>query len=114
LSALWSTLRDFYIAETQIPNKYKELIGLAVAGATRCRYCQLFHAEAARLNGATEEEISEAAALSGQTMLASTYLHAAGVDFDEFARETRQIVEYVKAHAAEVPAARPSRRETHA
>jgi len=31
-----------------------------VSGATRCRYCQVFHAEAARLNGATDEEIAEA------------------------------------------------------
>ncbi len=28
-------------------NRDKEMIGLAVSGATRCRYCAYFHAEAA-------------------------------------------------------------------
>ena len=48
LEGFWSTMRDFQLAETTIPNKYKELIGLAVSGATRCKYCTLFHAEAAK------------------------------------------------------------------
>ncbi len=32
---------------------YKELIGIAVSGATHCRYCAYFHTEAAKLFGAT-------------------------------------------------------------
>ena len=55
----WASWKALELAETHIPNKYKELIGLAVSGATRCRYCAHFHAEAARLFGATEEEIAE-------------------------------------------------------
>ena len=43
LQGFWATMRDFQLAETRIPGKYKELIGLAVSGATRCRYCQYFH-----------------------------------------------------------------------
>src|SRR5512145_860200 len=39
LQPFWTMLRDFQLSETRIPNKYKELIGLAVSGATRCRYC---------------------------------------------------------------------------
>jgi len=54
LPGFWSMMRDFQLAETAIPNKYKELIGLAVSGATRCRYCALFHTEAAKLFGATD------------------------------------------------------------
>ncbi len=95
LSALWSMMRDFYIAETQIPNKYKELIGLAVAGATRCRYCALFHTEAARVYGATDAEIAEASLMGGVTMLASTFVNAERTDYDEFYRETLDIVKYV-------------------
>jgi len=60
LGGFWAMMRDLELAETRIPNKYKELIGLAVAGATRCRYCALFHTEAARLNGASDDEIAEA------------------------------------------------------
>lgn len=93
----WEMHRDFYLAETKIPNKYKELIGIAVSGATRCRYCVLFHTEAARLFGATDEEIAEAAMMSGVTMSASTFLNATQPDYETFARETREIVAFVKA-----------------
>lgn len=114
IEGFWRTMRDFQLAETKIPNKYKELIGLAVSGATRCRYCQLFHVEAARLNGATEEEIAEAAFMGAHTMSASTYLNALGVDFDQFKKETAKIVSYVKAQAAQQvpkkPEARPGAR----
>jgi AhpD family alkylhydroperoxidase len=77
----WTTMRDLQLGETRIPNKYKELIGLAVSGATRCRYCALFHTEAARLFGATDEEIAEASAMGGFTMMASTFLNAQQIDY---------------------------------
>jgi AhpD family alkylhydroperoxidase len=109
LPGFWQLQKEFYLGETAIPNKYKELIGLAVAGATRCKYCQLFHVEGARLNGATEEEINEAAMMSGVTMLASTYINALGADYDQFARETAEIVAHVKEQAANEPR-RPEQR----
>ena len=96
LGGFWEIMRDFQLAETEIPNKYKELIGLGVAGATRCRYCQVFHTEAARLFGATDAEIAEAAMMAGFTMMASTYMNAIAVDHDQFVRETREIVEHVR------------------
>ena len=94
----WSSMRDFQLAETKIPNKYKELIGLGVAGATRCRYCALDHTEGARLHGATDEEIAEASAMAGLTMMGSTYLNAAMVDYETFEKELASIVAYAKAH----------------
>lgn len=104
IEGFWRTMSDFQLAETKIPNKYKELIGLAVSGATRCRYCQLFHVEAARLHGATEEEINEACMMGAHTMSASTFLNAQGVDFEEFRRETLKIVSYVKTQRQLAPA----------
>jgi len=98
LDGFWALLRDFALAETKIPNKYKELIGLGVAGATRCRYCALYHTEGARLHGATDEEIAEASAMAGLTMMGSTYLNAAMVDDETFERELASIVAYAKAH----------------
>ena len=96
IEGFWSIMRDFNLAETKIPNKYKELIGLGVAGATRCRYCALFHTEAARLNGATDEEIAEASMMAGHTMMASTFLNAQQIDYDVFRREMQEIVSYAK------------------
>lgn len=98
LEGFWSNFRDFYMAETKIPNKYKELIGLAVSGATRCRYCTLFHTEGARLAGATDEEIAEASATAGMTMMASTFLNSQQIDYEAFRKETMQIVAYAEAH----------------
>jgi AhpD family alkylhydroperoxidase len=56
------TVQEFELAETEVPNKYEELIGIAVSGAMRCRYCAYFHTEAAKLFGASEEEINQAVA----------------------------------------------------
>jgi AhpD family alkylhydroperoxidase len=108
VASLWSVMRDFELSETKIPNKYKELIGLAVSGATRCRYCAFFHTEGARMNGATEEEIAEASLMGGYTMMMSTFMNAQQVDYDQFKKETKEIVAYVKAQAAKTPqAAKP-------
>ncbi len=98
LEGFWTTMRDLQLAETAIPNKYKELIGLGVSGATRCKYCTLFHTEAAKLFGATDEEIREAAMMAGHTMAASTFLNAMQVDYDTFKRETLDAIAYVRGH----------------
>lgn len=96
LEGFWAQMRDFEMAQTVIPNKYKDLIGLAVSGATRCRYCTLFHTESARLNGATDDEIAEASAMGALTMQGSTFLNAMQIDYEQFKRETLDIVKFVK------------------
>ena len=102
----WASFKNLQLSDqTAIPNKYKELIGLAVSGATRCRYCVYFHTEAARLFGATDEEINEAALVAKNTIAWSTYLNAMGYDFDEFRAEFDRITEYIRSQAREpVPA----------
>ena len=98
LPGLWATMRDFQLSETAIPNKYKELIGVALSGATRCRYCALFHTEAARFFGATDEEIAEASMMGAWTMAASTFVNAQQTDYDAFEREVKHIIAYLKGH----------------
>jgi len=106
LEGFWTLMRDFQLAETALPNKYKELIGLAVSGATRCRYCTLFHTEAARLFGATDEEIREAAMMAAHTMGASTFVNSVQVDYETFRRETMDAIAYARSHmgTAQAPA----------
>jgi len=96
----WASFKSLVLSdETAIPNKYKELIGLAVSGATRCRYCAYFHTEAARLFGATDDEITETALIAKNTMGWSTYLNTLQFDYDAFVAEFDQAVAHVKAQA---------------
>jgi len=92
----WLSFKTLVLTETAIPNKYKELIGLGVSGATRCKYCAYFHTEAAKLFGATDEEVNEAALIAKNTMGWSTYLNTRMFDYDRFKREFDQIADYVR------------------
>lgn len=91
LDAEWTLFKDLELGETLIPNKYKELIGVALHANTKCRYCTLFHTEAAKLFGATEEEIQEAVHYSKLSTGWSVYLNGMQVDYDQFADELTQI-----------------------
>ncbi len=95
LDAEWKLFSSLELGETLIPNKYKELMGVAIHAVTKCRYCTLFHAETAKLFGATEEEIQEAVHYTKMTVGWSTYLNGMQTDYDQFAQELGQIGEYI-------------------
>jgi AhpD family alkylhydroperoxidase len=86
--------------KTKLNGKMKELIGLAVAAQIPCHYCVYFHTAAARLNGATDEEIREAVAMAAVSRHWSTVLNGMGVDFDAFKRETDTVMQLAAAKAA--------------
>ena len=100
----WELFRDFELGETEIPNKYKELIGIALHSETKCRYCTLFHTEAAKLFGATDEEIQEAVHYAKHTVGWSAYLNGIRQDYDEFKRELEQIGEHLSEKSEAEPA----------
>ena len=101
LESEWGSFKGVELSEhTAIPNKYKELIGVAVSGATRCRYCTYFHTEAARLFGASDEEINEASLMAKHTMGWSTYLNGVHYDYDRFTDEVNRIAAYIREHTA--------------
>ncbi len=87
----WQLFRRMELGQTLIPNKYKELLMLAVHAETHCRYCSLFHTEAAKLFGATDEEIQEAVHLAKHTVGWSTYLNGMREDEQRFADELGHI-----------------------
>lgn len=97
----WSVFKRLQLGETNIPNKYKELIGLGLSAATKCRYCTLYHAEAAKLFGATDAEIEEAVHYAKVSSGWSTYIQGMGVDYDQFKDELHRVVSYVKSHKEE-------------
>lgn len=99
LPAAWGAHRDFELAETAIPNKYKELIGLAIAAHIKCRYCIYFHQQAAIANGATEEELKEAVFMGGLTVQYSNTITGMRYDFDKFQGEVDRAVEFMTTQA---------------
>ncbi len=97
----WQGLTTFQLnPNTKLDGKTKELIGLAVAAATPCEYCIYFHTEAARLNGATEEEIREAVGMSAMTKMGSTLLNGLQVDKVQFKKDVQRIVSDARKAAA--------------
>ncbi|WP_094607128.1 hypothetical protein SPSIL_030560 [Sporomusa silvacetica DSM 10669] len=50
--------------EGELERKYKELIGIGIAVAVRCEYCINIHVKNALAEGASRDEILEAAAVA--------------------------------------------------
>ena len=59
-----------------IPRKYRELIALAVALTTQCAYCIDTHTKNARANGASKQEIAEAAFVAAAVKAGGTLAHS--------------------------------------
>lgn len=94
----WAVQRDFELAETAIPQKYKELISLAVAAHIKCRYCVYFHTQAARAFGASDEELREACFMGGFTVQFSNVLTGMQYDLDKFRGEVDRGIQFMKQH----------------
>jgi AhpD family alkylhydroperoxidase len=93
----WELFKTIQLNETAVPNRYKELIGVAISAVTHCRYCSFFHTEMAKLNGATDAEIEEAVHYAKSTAGWSTYINGLQVDYDQFKEEVRQACDHVRA-----------------
>ena len=98
IAGAWAEFKSVQLnPNTKLNGKTKELIGLAVAAQIPCHYCVYFHTAAAKLNGATDEEIREAVGMAAITRHWSTVLNGMAVDFDSFKRETDTVVAAAKA-----------------
>ena len=96
----WDLQKRLSLEENLIPNKYKELMGLSVAAVTRCRYCTYYHTVAAKLFGATDEEIEEAMHFTKQGIGLSAYINGLQLDYEQFKQEVDRIAEHVKSAMA--------------
>lgn len=92
----WNLFKTLQLSESPIPNKYKELIGVAVAAVTRCKYCSFFHTEVAKLFGASDAEIEDAVHYAKSSAGWSTYLNGMQMDYDQFCKELLASIEYIK------------------
>ena len=91
----WELFKRIELAESAIPNKYRELIGLAIAGVTKCRYCAFYHTEVAKLFGASEEEIEDALHYAKSVVGWSTYVNGLQLDLEQFKDEVMRVCEHV-------------------
>ena len=92
----WKLFKRVQFDEGPVPNKYRELIGIAVSAVTKCRYCVLFHTEAAKLYGATEGEIEDAVHFAKSSAGWSTYLNGLQIDYEQFKSEVQRACEYIR------------------
>ncbi|BDE07709.1 alkyl hydroperoxide reductase AhpD [Vulcanimicrobium alpinum] len=60
-----------------IPQKYRELLALAVACTTQCPYCLDVHTGKAKKAGATREEIAETALIASALRAGAAVTHGA-------------------------------------
>lgn len=96
----WELMKQVQMVPGAIPNKYRELIGVAVSAVSKCHYCSYFHTEFAKLNGATDAEIEDAIHYAKSTAGWSTWINGYQTDFDQFRKEVDQVCAHVRAQAA--------------
>lgn len=100
IAGAWAEFKSVQLnPESALDGKTKELLGLAVSAQIPCQYCIYFHTEAARLNGATEEEIREAVAMAAIVRHWSTVLNGMQVDMASFRQEMDTIFQAAAANA---------------
>ena len=93
IAGAWTEFKSVQLnPKTKLDGKTKELLGLAVAAQIPCSYCVYFHTAAAKLNGATDEEIREAVAMAAIVRHWSTVLNGMQVDLAGFKRETDTVL----------------------
>jgi AhpD family alkylhydroperoxidase len=93
----WPNFKRYAFGETEIPPKYRELIGLAIAANIKCPYCQHFHRGTAKMHGATEEELNEVAFLASWTARYSAIIHGMDYDYETFVDEFDRIADHLEA-----------------
>jgi len=74
--AAFRTFSQKVFADGALPSKTKQLIAVAVAHVTQCPYCIRGHTEAARKQGATEQEVMEAIWVAAEMRAGAAYAHA--------------------------------------
>ena len=93
IAGAWSEFKSLQLnPKTKLDGKTKELIGLAVSAQIPCHYCIYFHTAAAKLNGATDEDIREAVAMAAIVRHWSTVLNGMQIDLAAFKRETDTVL----------------------
>src|ERR1700747_1937042 len=93
IAGAWGEFKSVQLnPKTKLDGKTKELIGLAVSAQIPCQYCVYFHTAAAKLNGATDDEVREAVAMAAISRHWSTVLNGLPVHLPSFKQETDTVL----------------------
>jgi AhpD family alkylhydroperoxidase len=93
IAGAWAEFKSVQLNPmTKLDGKTKELLGLAVAAQIPCQYCIYFHTAAAKLNGASDEEIRETVAMAALVRHWSTVLNGMQADLAGFQKETDAVL----------------------
>lgn len=92
----WDLFKRVQLDEGPIPNKYRELIGVAISAVTKCRYCAVYHTEVAKLNGATDAEIEDAVHYAKSSAGWSAYINGMQIDYDQFRKEILTACDHIR------------------
>jgi AhpD family alkylhydroperoxidase len=95
----WRTLKDVEMGPTSLSAKHKALIELGVAAQIPCTYCVLYSTEFAKMQGATEAELTEAVAIASFTREMSTMLNGMRTDAAQFSADVSRLVKSSQAAA---------------
>lgn len=93
---MWPIFKKYQMGESAIPPKYREMIMLSASAAAKCPYCEMYHREACKMLGATEEELSELAVLVASVGFWSNTLHTMNYDITRFAKELKKAGKYME------------------
>ena len=97
LVGAWKELKGLALNPyTTIPQKYKELIGVAVSSQIPCNFCVYYHTLAAMNAGETKEDLEEAVALAGSIRAWSGVLNGMMLSENDFKIEVNQMIKYIK------------------
>lgn len=93
IEGAWNEFKSLQLnPKSALDGKTKELLGLAVAAQIPCHYCIYFHTAAAKLNGASDDEIRETVAMAAIVRHWSTVLNGMQVDETTFRKETDELL----------------------
>jgi len=88
----WRAFRDVQLSPaTALSGKQKELVGLAVAAQIPCRYCIVGDTEFAKLEGATDREITEAVTVGAMARQYITLVEGLQVDEKAYRRDWERL-----------------------
>ncbi|MDQ3024739.1 MAG: carboxymuconolactone decarboxylase family protein [bacterium] len=100
IGAEWELFKQVQGQENHLPMKYRELIGLGIAAASKCKYCVYFHTKFAKTFGASDAEIEEALSFAKSNVGWSAYINGVQPEWASFTSEIDQACAHIGAQIA--------------